>query len=82
MIQGSGDHTLRFRFDTSFIEEDTANMWGVHYQVPIIIEFKFIAPHFIGTSRVRLGAPLPTAGGGLTACSGPRRTSSSAPRAT
>jgi len=51
MIVGGGDHILRFRIDTSFIDADTAKIWGVHYNVPIIIEIKLIAPHFLQSSK-------------------------------
>jgi len=30
MIVGGGDHILRFRIDTSFIDADTAKIWGVN----------------------------------------------------
>lgn len=53
MIQGSGDHYLRFRYDTAEIDDDTANLWGFNPGVPIIIEFQFLAPHFLTSTRVR-----------------------------
>ena len=54
LVLGSYDQLLRFRIDTSFLDEETARIWGVQYAIPIIIEFKFLAPYFLESSKVRV----------------------------
>lgn len=52
MVQGSGDMYLRLRITTDFVDDETADLWGLHADTPIIVEFKLLAPHFLQTSRV------------------------------
>lgn len=58
LVLGSNDHVLRFRIDTSFLDEETARIWGVQYGIPIIIEFSFLSPYFLESSKVRPGMEL------------------------